>query len=158
MLRNTQVLFVPLLTLAVTLLGTGCTGETAPEANVVDTTEPLVTFEDTDWVLTELNGEAVEVAESMKRPSIRFDSETHLVAGHSAVNQYSGGYTMEGDLPEFGPMRMTMMAGPPEAMELESGFMKALESMTGWRITDGALYFLSGDTTIAVFSLKPQEG
>jgi heat shock protein HslJ len=55
-------------------------------------------------------------------------------------------------------MRMTMMAGPPEAMELESGFMKALESMTGWRIADRELYFLSGETTIAVFSIKPHEG
>ena len=155
MLKMTQVQFVFLMTGAVTLLGTGCTGETAPEANDVDTIGPLVTFEDTDWVLTELNGQAVEVTESMKRPSIRFDRETGLVAGHSGVNQYSGGYTMEGDLPEFGPMRMTMMAGPPEAMDLETDFMKALDTMTGWRISDGALYLLSGETTIAVFSLKP---
>jgi heat shock protein HslJ len=157
MLRNTQAQFVPLTTVAVTLFCTGCTCETAPATDVVDTTGPLVTFEDTDWVLTELNGEAVEEAESMKRPSIRFDSETGLVAGYSGVNQYSGGYTMESDLPEFGPIRMTMMAGPPEAMELESDFMKALESMTGWRIADGALYLLGGETIIAVFSLKPQE-
>ncbi len=155
MLKMTQVQFVFLMTGAVTLLGTGCTGETAPETNDVDTIGPLVTFEDTDWVLTELNGEAVEATESMKRPSIRFDSETGLVAGHSGVNQYSGGYTMEGDLPEFGPMRMTMMAGPPEAMDLETDFMKALDAMTGWRISDGALYLLSGETTIAVFTLKP---
>jgi heat shock protein HslJ len=151
MLRNTQVQFVPLMAVAVNLLCTGCASETAPERDVVDTTGPLLTFEDTDWVLTELNGEAIEATE---RPSIRFDRETGLVAGYGGVNQYSGGYTMEGDLPEFGPMRMTMMAGPPEAMELESSFMKALESMTGWRIADGELYFLSGETTIAVFSLK----
>jgi len=157
MLSKTQVQFIPLMTVVVSLLGTGCTGENPPETNLVDTAEPLVTFEDTDWVLTELNGEAVEVSELMKRPSIRFDRETGLVAGHSGVNQYSGGYTLEGEVPEFGPLQMTMMAGPPEAMELESSFMKALDAMTGWRIVDGALEFLDGETVIAVFRIQPQE-
>jgi heat shock protein HslJ len=133
--------------------GSGCSvgnGAAAGEATTVH-------LEDTDWILVELNGEAITVAEPMMRPSIRFDREAGLAAGNSGVNQFSGGYTLADGSIEFGPMRSTMMAGPPEAMEREADFMKALDAMTGWRIVDGRLELLDGETVIAGFLMKPQD-
>lgn len=138
------------------LLFSGCGSECSVEDGAAAGAAITMTLEDTDWVLTGLNGEAVSVTESMMTPSIRFDREAGLAAGNSGVNQFSGGYTLTDGSIEFGPMRSTMMAGPPEAMELESTFMQALNAMTGWRIVDGTLEFLDGEMVIATFSVKPQ--
>ena len=126
---------------------------------VAKQSEPAVSLEDTDWVLVELNGQAVEPTGSMKAPSLRFDRATGMVVGHSGVNHYGGGYTLKGDSIEFGPMRTTMMAGPPEAMEMETGFLKALNAVSGWRIEEGTLSLLEGDTVLARFTAEgPWDG
>lgn len=130
----------------------GCGSECSVEDDAAAGEVTTMTLENTDWVLIGLNGEAVNVTESMATPSIRFDREAGLAAGNSGVNQFSGGYTLTDGSIEFGPMRSTMMAGPPEAMELETNFMKTLNAMTGWRIVDGTLELLGGETVIARFS------
>lgn len=114
-----------------------------------------MSLENMDWVLIELDGATVSVMEPMKAPSIRFDREAGLVAGNNGVNQFSGGYTLTDGLVEFGPMRSTMMAGPPEAMALEADFMRALGSMTDWRIVEGRLELLADDEVTAAFILAP---
>ena len=117
--------------------------------------EKTMSLENTDWVLIELNGETVSVTEPMKTPSIRFDREVGLVAGNNGVNQFSGGYSLSDGSVEFGPMRSTMMAGSPEAMEMEAAFMKALGAMTGWRIVEDRLELLVGGEVVAAFIVAP---
>jgi heat shock protein HslJ len=46
----------------------------------------------------------------------------------------------------------TRMAGPPEAMEAESAFLKMLGEVNGWKITDRTLQLLHDDKVIAQFS------
>ena len=93
------------------LLFSGCRSECSVEDGAAAGAAMTMTLENTDWVLTGLNGEAVSVTESMMTPSIRFDREAGLAAGNSGVNQFSGGYTLTDGSIEFGPMRSTRMAG-----------------------------------------------
>jgi putative lipoprotein len=117
--------------------------------------EPAMTLENTDWILVELGGESVEADVPLKAPTLRFDSETGMVAGNSGVNQYGGGYTLTDGVLAFGPMRSTMMAGPPEAMALEQAFLAALSGQKGWRILEGRFELLEADKVTAVFVVAP---
>lgn len=141
------------------LLVLGCGSEHSVEDRAVTATvageEKTMSLENTNWVLIELNGDTVSVTESMKVPSIRFDREEGQVSGNNGVNSFSGGYTLTDDSIEFGPMRSTLMAGPPEAMELEAAFMRALGGMTGWRIHEGRFELLNGEEVTAVFVTAP---
>lgn len=68
-----------------------------------------------DWKITMLEGEpAPEKAEL----TINFGPEQR-VSGHSGCNRFMGGYTQDGLSLEFTQMASTMMACPPEQMELE---------------------------------------
>ena len=123
-----------------------------PESNPMAT---VVSLENTEWTLIELNGVATTASAGMMPPTIHFDGQSLQVSGNSGINRFGGKYQLDGDKVEFGPMRSTMMAGPPEAMELEATFLKALSEMTSWRIHESRLEFLKGDGVIARFSSKP---
>lgn len=148
-----------ILLVLLALLAGACAKHKAVEPGVAGTPDqdaPMRSnFENTDWVLVELNGKPVVIGDHGKTPTIRFDPEQGIVAGNGGLNQFSGSYTTKDGKIEFGPMRSTMMAGPPELMELESNYMKALDNMTGWRIDGGRLLFLNGDKIIAVHQQDP---
>lgn len=135
--------------------GCGCGSECSVEDGIANEEGSTLPLENTDWVLVELNGTPVEVTAPMKTPSIRFDREAGLAAGNSGVNSFSGSYTLTDAVLQFGPMRSTMMAGPPEAMELESAFMRTLGGMTDWRIVADRLELLDADKVTAVFVVAP---
>lgn len=132
-----------------------CGGGRSAKATAPASEEVTAMLENTDWILVELNGKPFEAGTTLKAPSLRFDGETGMVAGNSGVNQYGGGYTLKGDSIEFGPMRSTMMAGPPEAMDLEQSFLAALAGQTGWRIADGRLELSAGESVTAAFVVAP---
>ncbi|MEZ5275139.1 MAG: YbaY family lipoprotein [Opitutaceae bacterium] len=132
-----------------------CGGGRSAKATTPASEEATAMLENTDWILVELNGKPFEAGTSLKTPTLRFDDETGMVAGNSGVNQYGGSYTVRGDSIEFGPMRSTMMAGPPEAMDLEQAFLAALVGQTGWRIADGRLEFSEGESVAAAFVVAP---
>lgn len=66
------------------------------------------------------------------------------VSGDTGVNRFFGQLAKEKTL--FGPLGMTRRAGPPEAMEVEAGFTKALSEVTRFTIKDKSLTLFAGDT------------
>src|SRR5687767_14792975 len=81
---------------------------------------PLV---DTEWTLRELNGKPMSAGANVRGPTLKLDSATKRVSGHSGVNRYAGGYELDGAKLKFGSTMGTRMAGPPEAMEMEKDFL-----------------------------------
>ena len=103
-----------------------------------------------EWQLQKVNGSQ---APAGPRPvTATFDAKT--VAGFSGVNQYSGPYTATADGGfKAGPLSSTMMAGPPEAMQLESGYLKALQGAATYLVANGTLTLYSGEgAPIVVYS------
>lgn len=70
-------------------------------------------------------------------------------SGSAGVNRYMSTITAtaEGAL-DFGPIGSTMMAGPPAAMKAEQAYLAALETVTGYRVTDDELALYSQDAEI----------
>jgi heat shock protein HslJ len=78
------------------------------------------------------------------------------VSGSTGVNRFFGGLAKEISL--FGPLGMTRKAGPPEAMERESAYTKALGEVTAFAIEKDQLTLSAGDKPRLVFErIKPDE-
>ena len=69
------------------------------------------------------------------------------VAGSSAVNRYLGVTPGPAGAIHWTPFGSTRMAGPPERMQLEDQFLKALESTTRADVTHGIVLQTSDAST-----------
>ncbi|MEZ6073190.1 MAG: amidohydrolase family protein [Pirellulales bacterium] len=98
------------------------------------------------WTLTELNGKKVDAA---KPPTLEFAKGKLAVFG--GVNRMTGSYALVDDRVVMGELASTRMAGPPELMELESNFAKALTSVNGFQVADSELRLLSEEKVVAIF-------
>jgi heat shock protein HslJ len=100
------------------------------------------------WQLATLGGRAVSALEPMgSRPTLPelVFSPLGRVGGFSGVNRMFAEMS-EADVRagrvDFSKIGMTMMAGPPEAMDIERRFTGALAGATRWRI-DGQTLILT---------------
>jgi heat shock protein HslJ len=100
-----------------------------------------------EWQLATLNGSQAPAGQ--KQVTAVFDAKS--LSGFSGVNTYSGPYAAgaEGAF-KAGPLASTMMAGPPEAMQLESGYLKALQEATTYYAADGKLTLYGQDGTVLI--------
>jgi heat shock protein HslJ len=62
------------------------------------------------------------------------------VSGSSGVNRYAGTFTSspEGAM-DVGPLAVTAMAGPEDAMRAEQAYLALLDTVTGYTVTDAEL-------------------
>jgi heat shock protein HslJ len=104
------------------------------------------------WTLVALEGRPVTVSSERMRPTLVFDAKAGRVSGLAAVNRFSGTYRIEGQSLKFGPLLSTKMAGAPEANELETRYLRALERTTGWRVQHGELELQADDQSLARFA------
>ncbi len=100
---------------------------------------PDVSLTDTHWKLVEVEGQPVQVAEQMREPNLVFSGQDHRVAGSGGVNRLMGGYTLDGNSLVFSQTAMTMMAGPPEAMQQEHAITNALQRVRTFHIVGDQL-------------------
>jgi heat shock protein HslJ len=63
------------------------------------------------------------------------------ISGKSAINSYSGTYTIDGDKISFGPLMSTEMAGPENEMKAESNYLQLLDQTKRFRLETGKLTF-----------------
>jgi putative lipoprotein len=100
----------------------------------------------TPFTLTAITVKGKEIPlPSTRIPTMQFP-EANRVSGLAGVNRYSGEVTFStnGGI-AFGPMITTKMAGPPEAMALESNFLDALSLVTRADLSGGKLKLISAD-------------
>ena len=67
------------------------------------------------------------------------------VSGSAGVNRFSGTARLDGDRLTIGPLRMTRMAGSPEAMDAESAFLRAFDEVVAVRLDGDDLTLLDAD-------------
>lgn len=96
-----------------------------------------------DWRATALSGTPVPEA-----PAITLAFGQGSITGRTACNRLMGSFTLTGEGLSFGPLASTMMACPPEVMELERRSLDALEATVGFDIdAEGRLLLLGPDGT-----------
>ena len=105
-------------------------------------------------MLVEVRG--VPVAAGAGRPPyILFDPKKKRVTGYGGVNSFFGGYETTGRELRMPRLASTRRAGPPELMDLESAFFRALTATRSYRIPDDKLELLDADgRTIARFQAE----
>ena len=75
--------------------------------------------------------------------TLGFDGKENRFFGKSAINNYFGSYTLDGDKITFGPAGATMMAGPQELMTAEQEYLQFLPTVKHFKL-DGEKLTLSG--------------
>ena len=100
------------------------------------------------WTLVAIDG--MPFADVGKAPTLEI-LEDGSVSGVGGVNRFRTQLEITGAGLSFGPAAATKMAGPPEAMELESAYMKRLSAVTSFAIEDGTLRMWAGDNEALTF-------
>lgn len=146
-----------LLALALLML---CAGGCQSDSKTTATAPPTTTSTPSGdalfgrWLLVALGDQTIAITPPI---SLLIDAKG-TVSGRSAVNGYSGAVAIEelgSGAFELSPLASTMMAGPPERMELEARYFKALGNVKRWRIEAGALQLTDGVNTLARFKSAP---
>ena len=113
---------------------------------------PMANLKDTYWKLVELDGARIVTASPQKREvRITIASEGSRVIGFSGCNQFTGGYTQDGNTLRFTQMAGTQMACVPPVMKLESQVLKMLNATTGYHVEGEHLTLLADTQVLARF-------
>lgn len=99
-----------------------------------------------DWTLVWLNGQPIS---AQKPPTMKFERGRVSIFG--GVNRLSGAYALIGESVTLGELISTRMAGPPDAMELESQFAKVMSTVDGFHVRGDNLELLSAGQVVAKF-------
>jgi heat shock protein HslJ len=126
--------------------GAACGSEASDKGNV------MVELKDTYWKLVELDGARIVTASPQKREvRITLASEGSRVIGFSGCNQFTGGYTQDGNTLRFTQMAGTQMACVPPVIKLESQVLKMLNATTGYHVEGEHLTLLADTQVLARF-------
>ena len=108
------------------------------------------------WTLVSVGGDPIDktLGEGMQPPDMRV-SDDGSISGFAGVNRFSGrldlGLAATGGF-SSGPFAVTRMAGPPEAMELESRVLTALQEADRFLATADRLTLTKGDAVLLVYT------
>lgn len=111
------------------------------------------------WVLDSIEGQPVSqvLPAGMQYPSISVQPDGKLT-GFGGVNRLSSSLDLsaaESGTFKITPMISTKMAGPPEAMSLESRFVNLLSETRSFNVSTGTLRLSNARGEIMVFNRKP---
>ena len=110
---------------------------------------------DGHWDFKTLNGE--EVVTTEKTPFLEFDGESGRVHGCLGVNIVNGSYTFEDGKLTLGNLGMTMMAGLPEDMAVESALGDALKLARGAKVSSDKLSITDAEGEVILTLERSQE-
>lgn len=99
-----------------------------------------------EWTLTNLNGQMVSTA---RPPTMIFSKGKLSVFG--GVNKLAGSYALVRESVILGDIVSTMMAGPPELMELEDSFVATLAKVDGFTVAGNELTLSTNGVKVATF-------
>ena len=117
-----KILFLVLAVIG-TIFAVSCgqsSNATTETANASEQNAAMVTVDDLlgkEFALTNMyEGKTVTIA----------FSATNMLGGKAVINNYFGGFTLEGDKIKLSPMGSTKMAGPEEDMNAEMEYLQIL--------------------------------
>lgn len=85
------------------------------------------------WSISSMKADAFEI-------TANFDDKT--MSGKSAVNSYSGTYSIDGYDITFGQFTTTLMAGPEDAMRAESNFFELIKQVKTLKVEGIRMTFM----------------
>jgi putative lipoprotein len=106
------------------------------------------------WELMALDGQRLEAE---RKPTLTLEKGGRF-ASFAGVNRLSGAWRRTPPWAQIDPGPMTLMAGPPEAMELERRFVEALGRANRLTIEEGELVLWRGEKELARFRALPSAG
>lgn len=107
-------------------------------------------IENISWQLVKLNDRAITVESNQRQPFMRLNAENKGLGAYAGCNTIGGDYEIKNDQLKIKPGPMTMMFCEGK-MELEQSFIKALESVTSWKIEEARLILSAGEKAVAEF-------
>jgi heat shock protein HslJ len=107
-------------------------------------------IEGTEWVLATIDGEGLP--ESVAPTLLLADG---TASGNAGCNQFTGGYTLDGDQLTFGPLATTRMACVPEVDEIEQAYLARLSSVADAATTDDGLELSDADGEVVLTYVGP---
>lgn len=110
-----------------------------PGSNEASSNRPL---EGTEWRLVDVGGKPAIPGVGARTASIAFGPDTGSVRGNSGLNSFFGPYAVDGAKLRIENLAMTRMAGSPELMAQETGFVAALHAARTWRVKGDVLELL----------------
>jgi heat shock protein HslJ len=153
---RTRALRLFLLLAVVGIAGAvGCQSGSGESEDVISAEEAPGTIRGT-WTLQTVDGVPVSemMSSTLRSPSLTIADDGTL-NGFSGVNNFHGSLSPT-DLANGtfrpGPMAMTMMAGPEDAMRVEGRFMQDLHAATGIIVRGDTLNLTEGDVTLLTFA------
>ncbi|MGI9239271.1 MAG: amidohydrolase family protein [Verrucomicrobiales bacterium] len=97
-----------------------------------------------EWKLITLNGNRITAE---KPPSMKFAVGKLSIFG--GINRLSASYALVHDKLVMGEIVTTKMAGPPELMDVENEFARALKAVNGFHVHGDELELLAADKVVA---------
>lgn len=142
-MKNSVMTFV---IICFAVISTGCKSKNMDSANQPDMLTTVA-----EWELSSINGTA-PIADQYSRglPSAAFTKE-NKISGHGGCNRYSGEYTIDGEKISLGKMLSTKMFCPGGGEEM---YMKALGSVTAFKVNKDKLTLLNDNQEVLVFIPK----
>ncbi len=99
-----------------------------------------------EWRVEQIGGEPIEIA---RPPTIRFDTDGRF-AGSTGVNRMFGSYEVTDGVLRTSAAGTTMMAGPPEDMEVERRFLDAFGTGGAIEVAGDTLRIGTGDSQLVL--------
>lgn len=103
------------------------------------------------WKLVFIDDHDIDPATVVHPPEMTLLEDGNRIVGITGCNRFSGKYLQQKDkLSVSGELAVTRRACP-STMNLESSFLKVIQSMDSWKITDGVLEIYRDSTLLAKF-------
>ncbi|MCW5940016.1 MAG: YbaY family lipoprotein [Fimbriimonadaceae bacterium] len=123
-------------------------GKTSAELRLVRATAGAMwPLEGPTWELMAMDGKRTEAE---RKPTITFEKGGRF-GSFAGVNRLSGIWSRTAPWAQIDPGPMTLMAGPPELMQLEQQYVKALELTNRLTIEEGELVLWRGENELMRF-------
>jgi heat shock protein HslJ len=143
-------------------LGLGCAGRglcqttPAPSSGHQDAAPATLqpSLRETQWNLTELDGNPVTVTAADGQPYIYLQEQGDRLSGSGGCNRFFGSYDLSGSSLEFHSVAQTLMACAGASMGREPALMEALKLTTSYQISEGVLQLKVGDRVLARFQAR----
>ena len=109
---------------------------------------------ETQWNLTEVDGEPVTVQAADSQPYIYLQEPSDKLSGSGGCNRLFGSFDLSGSSLQFHSVASTRMACGGNTSEHESALLEALKLTTGFRISGNLLQLKVDDRVLARFQAR----
>jgi putative lipoprotein len=106
-------------------------------------------LESTTWILTAYAVDG-SIKDALPTPLVDATFADGTVSGNGGVNQYSGGYEVDGSKMSVGKLASTAMAGDPAVMDQEAAYLTNLQAANAFKVDGDKLTIkdVSADTIL----------